>query len=141
MRRQAEGREDARRLMTHPGVGWQTALAMVLTLGEVSRFENAGKVCSYLGLIPGEYSSGNRQRLGHISKQFPRRDCLACQTGGSHRLFHLLSIHFGGMVSRGGGDARSFCFAQDFGSGLTPAPKLGIFAPAVYGLCLLLEVC
>ncbi len=69
VRRQAEGREDARRLMTHPGVGWQTALAMVLTLGEVSRFENAGKVCSYLGLIPGEYSSGNRQRLGHISKQ------------------------------------------------------------------------
>jgi transposase len=69
VRRQAEGREDARRLMTHPGVGPQTALAMVLTLGEVSRFENAGKVASYLGLIPGEYSSGNKQRLGHISKQ------------------------------------------------------------------------
>lgn len=69
VRSQAEGREDARRLMTHPGVGPQTALGMVLTLGEVSRFENAGKVCSYLGLVPSEYSSGNRQRLGHISKQ------------------------------------------------------------------------
>jgi len=69
VRRQAEGREDARRLMTHPGVGPQTALAMVLTIGDVNRFENAGKVASYLGLIPGEYSSGNRQRLGHISKQ------------------------------------------------------------------------
>lgn len=69
VRRQAEGREDARRLMTHPGVGPQTALATVLTLGDVSRFENAGKVASYLGLIPGEYSSGNKQRLGHISKQ------------------------------------------------------------------------
>jgi transposase len=69
VRRQAEGREDARRLMTHPGVGSQTALAMVLTLGEVSRFESAKKVSSYLGLIPGEYSSGNKQRLGHISKQ------------------------------------------------------------------------
>jgi transposase len=69
VRRQAEGREDARRLMTHPGVGPQTALGMVLTLGEVSRFESAGKVASYLGLIPGEYSSGNKQRLGHISKQ------------------------------------------------------------------------
>ena len=42
---------------------------MVLTIGDVNRFENAGKVASYLGLIPGEYSSGNRQRLGHISKQ------------------------------------------------------------------------
>jgi transposase len=69
VRRQAEGREDAQRLMTHPGVGPQTALAMVLTLGDVSRFENAGQVASYLGLIPGEYSSGNKQRLGHISKQ------------------------------------------------------------------------
>src|ERR1700687_2614906 len=69
VRRQAEGREEARRLMTHPGVGPQTALAMVLTLGDVGRFENAGKVASYLGLIPGEYSSGNKQRLGHISKQ------------------------------------------------------------------------
>jgi transposase len=69
VRRQAEGREDARRLMTHPGVGPQTALGMVLTLGDVSRFESAKKVASYLGLIPGEYSSGNKQRLGHISKQ------------------------------------------------------------------------
>jgi transposase len=69
VRQQAEGREDARRLMTHPGVGPQTALAMVLTLGDVNRFESAKKVASYLGLIPGEYSSGNKQRLGHISKQ------------------------------------------------------------------------
>jgi transposase len=69
VRQQAEARPDARRLMTHPGVGPQTALAMVLTLGEVGRFENAKKVASYLGLIPGEYSSGNKQRLGHISKQ------------------------------------------------------------------------
>jgi len=69
VRREAEGRADARRLMTHPGVGPQTALAMVLTLGEVSRFASAKQVASYLGLIPGEYSSGNKQRLGHISKQ------------------------------------------------------------------------
>ncbi len=69
VRRQAEGRAEAKRLMTHPGVGPQTALGMVLTLGDVGRFENAGKVASYLGLIPGEYSSGNKQRLGHISKQ------------------------------------------------------------------------
>jgi len=69
VRRQAEGREDARRLMTHPGVGPQTALGMVLTLGDVTRFTTSRQVASYLGLIPGEYSSGNRQRLGHISKQ------------------------------------------------------------------------
>jgi transposase len=62
-------RPEAQRLRTHPGVGPQTALATVLTLGEVSRFAHARQVASYLGLVPSEYSSGGKQRLGHISKQ------------------------------------------------------------------------
>ncbi len=62
-------RPAAVRLMTHPGVGPQTALATVLTLGDVSRFENAHKLSGYLGLVPSEHSSGGKQRLGHISKQ------------------------------------------------------------------------
>ena len=66
---EAERDERARLLMTHPGVGPQTALAFVLTIGEVGRFENAKKVASYVGLIPAEYSSGGKQRLGRISKQ------------------------------------------------------------------------
>jgi transposase len=52
-----------------PGVGPITALAVVLTLGPVERFASARKVASYVGLIPAEYSSGARQKLGHISKQ------------------------------------------------------------------------
>jgi transposase len=68
-RREAQGREDARRLMTHPGVGPQTALGMVLTVGEVSRFASSKQLASYLGLTPREHSSGGKQRLGHISKQ------------------------------------------------------------------------
>lgn len=66
---EANRRAGARLLMTHPGVGVQTALAFVLTLGPVERFENAKKVASYVGLIPAEYSSGGKQRLGRISKQ------------------------------------------------------------------------
>jgi transposase len=62
-------RPEALRLMTHPGVGPQTALATVLTLGDVSRFKHARQVPAYLGLVPSEYSSGGKQRLGHISKQ------------------------------------------------------------------------
>ena len=62
-------RPAAVRLMTHPGVGVQTALATVLTLGEVNRFPSARQVSAYLGLVPSEYSSGGKQRLGHISKQ------------------------------------------------------------------------
>jgi transposase len=62
-------RPEALRLMSHPGVGPVTALAMVLTLGPAERFQNGRQVGSYFGLIPSEHSSGGRQRLGHISKQ------------------------------------------------------------------------
>ena len=50
--------------MTQPGVGPNTALAYVLTIGEVSRFRRGKQVASYLGLIPREQSSGGRQRAG-----------------------------------------------------------------------------
>jgi transposase len=66
---EANTRVEARRLMTHPGVGPVTALAFVLTLGPPSRFARGKQVASYFGLIPSEYSSGGRQRFGHISKQ------------------------------------------------------------------------
>ncbi len=59
----------AQRLATHPGVGPLTALAFVLIIGEAERFRCGKQVASYLGLAPGEESSGGRQRLGHISKQ------------------------------------------------------------------------
>ena len=59
----------ARLLMTQPGVGAVTALAFVLTIGDVSRFPRGKQVANYLGLIPREYSSGGHQRLGSISKQ------------------------------------------------------------------------
>ena len=59
----------AQRLMTHPGVGALTALAFVLIIGEADRFHCGKQVASYLGLVPLEDSSGNRRRLGHITKQ------------------------------------------------------------------------
>jgi transposase len=60
---------EARRLQTHPGVGPLTALAFVLILGKADRFQCGKQVASYLGLVPMEDSSGNRRRLGHITKQ------------------------------------------------------------------------
>ena len=62
-------REDAQRLMTHPGVGPLTALGTVLVLGPVERFPDAKHVTSYVGLIPQEESSGSRKRFGHLTKQ------------------------------------------------------------------------
>jgi len=60
---------EARRLMTHPGVGPLTALAFVLILGTPERFRSGKAIASYLGLVPSEESSGDRRRLGHITKQ------------------------------------------------------------------------
>jgi len=67
----AEAQRDkmALLLQTQPGVGPITALAVVLTLGDVGRFPRGKQVASYLGLIPREHSSGGRQKLGSITKQ------------------------------------------------------------------------
>jgi transposase len=67
----AEAQRDkmALLLQTQPGVGPITALAYVLTMGDVRRFPRGKQVASYLGLIPREHSSGGRQHLGAISKQ------------------------------------------------------------------------
>src|SRR5438034_4484686 len=60
---------EARWLMTHPGVGPLTALAFVLIIGRADRFQCDKQIASYLGLVPLEDSSGDRRRLGHITKQ------------------------------------------------------------------------
>jgi len=66
---EAEKCPQAQRLMTHPGVGALTALAFVLIIGNTERFQCGKQIASYLGLVPLEKSSGNRRRLGHITKQ------------------------------------------------------------------------
>ena len=62
-------RPRASLLMTHPGVGPVTALATEVFLGEPARFADGKALASYVGIIPSEYSSGRRQRLGALSKQ------------------------------------------------------------------------
>ena len=52
-----------------PGVGPLTALAFELVIGTPERFHCGKQIASYVGLVPSEQSSGDRRRLGHISKQ------------------------------------------------------------------------
>lgn len=75
-----QARQDERvlRLQTHPGIGLLTSLALVHALEPVSRFDGGRKVAAYVGLDPMEYSSGDKQRFGSISK------------GGSRLLRYLL---------------------------------------------------
>jgi transposase len=63
-------REDevVRRLCTAPGVGPVTATTFASTIDDAGRFGAAKQVRSYLGLVPREYSSGERQHRGRISK-------------------------------------------------------------------------
>jgi transposase len=56
------------RLRTAPGVGVVTAVTFVATLDEAGRFGTARQVRSYLGLVPSERSSGERQHRGRITK-------------------------------------------------------------------------
>jgi transposase len=59
--------------MTAPGVGPITALGFHATVDEVGRFRNAGALSAYLGLVPHEASSGERQHRGSITKVGPPR--------------------------------------------------------------------
>ena len=64
----AAANPEARRLMTHPGVGPVISLGFVLTIGPIQRFQRSRELVSYLGLNPSEESSGERRWLGGISK-------------------------------------------------------------------------
>ena len=65
----AQDDKVVQRLSTAPGGGPLTALSCVATLDEVERFDNAHHVESYLGLVPREWSSGEQQQRGQITKQ------------------------------------------------------------------------
>jgi transposase len=65
--------EVVARLCTAPGVGPVTATSFVSTLDDHARFAAAKEARAYLGLVPSEYSSGERQQRGHISKAGPGR--------------------------------------------------------------------
>jgi len=56
------------RLRSVPSVGPVTAAAFVATIDDVQRFHHAHQVEAYLGLVPREYSSGESQYRGHITK-------------------------------------------------------------------------
>jgi len=63
-------RDDARskRLMQLPGIGPTTASALLASLGSGHDFDNGRQVAAWVGLVPGQYSSGGKARLGRITK-------------------------------------------------------------------------
>jgi transposase len=51
------------------GVGLITAMTYLLELYDMSRFSSGQKLGSYLGLTPSQFSSGDRKRFGHITRE------------------------------------------------------------------------
>jgi len=60
--------ELSRQLMQLSGIGPTTASAIVATVGKGRDFTCGRQFCAWLGLVPGQYSSGGKQRLGRITK-------------------------------------------------------------------------
>ena len=63
-------REDTRaqRLMCLRGVGQTTATALLAMIGNGHDFKCGRQFAAWLGLVPSQYSSGGKSRLGHITK-------------------------------------------------------------------------
>lgn len=81
-------RENVRKLCCLLGIGEQTALSLVTEVGDFSRFATAGSFASYLGLVPGEHSSGGRRHGLGLTK-----------TGNGH--LRRLLIEASGAYTRG----------------------------------------
>lgn len=64
----AQTEDRSQRLMQIPGIGATTASALVASVGNGHDFNNARQLSAWLGLVPGQYSSGGKQRLGRITK-------------------------------------------------------------------------
>lgn len=64
--------DTCRRLAKIRGVGPKTATAIIAAVGDGSEFTNGRHLAAWMGLVPRQHSSGNRQRLLGISKRGDR---------------------------------------------------------------------
>jgi len=65
----ARTNEVATRLMSVPGVGPMTALATVASVGHAHEFASGRQFAAWLGLVPRQWSTGGKTRLGRITKR------------------------------------------------------------------------
>jgi transposase len=60
--------ENAKLLMTIPGIGYYSALLIASEIGDINRFPDSYHLCSYAGLVPSTHSSGGVTYHGRITK-------------------------------------------------------------------------
>jgi transposase len=66
---QAQKAPAVAQLRSIPGVGVRTAEAVAAFVDDPHRFRNAKAVGRYFGLVPSQDQSGDRNRLGHITRE------------------------------------------------------------------------
>ncbi|KXB00120.1 hypothetical protein AKJ41_04385 [candidate division MSBL1 archaeon SCGC-AAA259O05] len=69
VRREARATEDAKLLMTIPGVGFVWSLTLTIELGDVERFFGPNEVPAYAGIVPSTKESGSKSIHGSITKE------------------------------------------------------------------------
>ena len=79
MRRMTRASAACSRLMTIPGVGQLTALAVVAAIDDPSRIRHSREVGAYLGLVPGDISRG-RSTMSAASRNAGTGGCGPCCT-------------------------------------------------------------
>ena len=67
--RWAKENEDARRLVTIPGVGVTISTALIAAVGKAEAFEHGRDLAAWLGLVPRQSTTGGKPRLMGISKR------------------------------------------------------------------------
>ena len=65
----AQSNETCQRIMKIEGIGKISAVAVIADIGNGSEFKNRRHLSAYLGLVPKQHSSGNKNRLLGISKR------------------------------------------------------------------------
>ena len=60
---------SVRLLKSAPGIGTLTAIRLALEWGDVTRFARKEDFASFLGMVPSDYSSGEQEHRGHITRQ------------------------------------------------------------------------
>lgn len=68
LKRMANRDERCKRPMALTGIAHITATALVASIGNGHDFKNGRQLTAWLGLVPGQYSSGGKVKLGHITK-------------------------------------------------------------------------
>jgi len=91
-----------------PGVG-RHGIATDVFLGDPARFADSKALASYVGMIPSEYSSGGRQRLGGLTKQGNPLLRFLWGEGGAHAVRRIRSCNVSirrKLIQKGFGKAR-----------------------------------